>query len=153
MSPQVKSRSVAAKELALKESAGLYPSLYQINTRVLMQELGKELGRPATLHDISDGYLDRLSQQNFDSQWIAINAKDALNASGAGAFFNVLNFGQMYGFHVVLMPAAITGLVVVFVPFSSLLSTHSSLGAAAGGRAAGYSAPCSACPRLRGLAS
>jgi quinol-cytochrome oxidoreductase complex cytochrome b subunit len=56
-----------------------------------------------------------LSQQNFDSQWIAINAKDALNASGAGAFFNVLNFGQMYGFHVVLMPAAITGLVVVHI--------------------------------------
>jgi hypothetical protein len=56
-----------------------------------------------------------LSQQNFDSQWIAINAKDALNASGAGALFNVLNFGQMYGLHIVLMPAAITGLVVIHI--------------------------------------
>jgi quinol-cytochrome oxidoreductase complex cytochrome b subunit len=56
-----------------------------------------------------------LSQQNFDSQWIAINAKDALNASGAGAFFNVLNFGQMYGLHIVLMPAAIIGLVVIHI--------------------------------------
>jgi Cytochrome b(N-terminal)/b6/petB len=56
-----------------------------------------------------------LSQQNFDAQWIAINAKDALNASGVGAFFNVLNFGQMYGLHILLMPAAITGLVVVHI--------------------------------------
>ena len=52
-----------------------------------------------------------LSQQNFDSQYIAVNAKDALNATGFGAFFNVLNFGQMYGIHVVLVPAAIVVLV------------------------------------------
>ena len=56
-----------------------------------------------------------LSQQNFDSQWIAVNAKDALNASGIGAFFNVLNFGQMYGIHVMLLPAAIVVLVVLHV--------------------------------------
>ena len=36
-----------------------------------------------------------LSQQNFDSQWISTQAKDGINASGAGAIFNVLNFGQM----------------------------------------------------------
>ncbi|MDA8330984.1 MAG: cytochrome b N-terminal domain-containing protein [Candidatus Dormibacteraeota bacterium] len=52
-----------------------------------------------------------ISQQNFDSQWIAVNAKDAVNATGAGAFFNVLNFGQMYGLHVVLFPLAVVGLV------------------------------------------
>ncbi len=52
-----------------------------------------------------------LSQQNFDSQWIAINAKDGVNATGAGAFFNVLNFGQMYGLHIVLFPLLVTGLV------------------------------------------
>ena len=56
-----------------------------------------------------------LSQQNFDSQWIAVNAKDALNASGIGAFFNVLNFGQMYGIHVMLLPAAIVVLVVLHI--------------------------------------
>jgi quinol-cytochrome oxidoreductase complex cytochrome b subunit len=54
-----------------------------------------------------------LSQQNFDAQWIAVNAKDALNAAGVGAFFNVLNFGQMYGIHVVLVPAAIIFLVAL----------------------------------------
>ena len=53
-----------------------------------------------------------LSQLNFDSQFIAINGKDAMNAAGAGAFFNVLNFGQMYGLHVMLFPIAVTFLVV-----------------------------------------
>jgi quinol-cytochrome oxidoreductase complex cytochrome b subunit len=52
-----------------------------------------------------------LSQQNFDSQFIAINAKDAMNGAGIGAFFNVLNFGQMYGLHVMLLPIAVTFLV------------------------------------------
>ena len=56
-----------------------------------------------------------LSQQNFDSQFIAINAKDAMNAGGIGAFFNVLNFGQMYGLHVMLLPIAITFLVVAHI--------------------------------------
>jgi len=45
----------------------------------------------------------------------AVNAKDAINATGAGAFFNPLNFGQMYGLHVMLLPIAITLLVVLHV--------------------------------------
>src|SRR5579859_1389558 len=52
-----------------------------------------------------------LSQQNFDAQWIAVNAKDAINSSGAGAFFNVLNFGQMYGIHVMLVPTVVLALI------------------------------------------
>lgn len=56
-----------------------------------------------------------LSQQNFDAQWIAVNSKDATNAAGIGAFFNVLNFGQMYGLHVMLFPALVTALVAVHV--------------------------------------
>ncbi len=56
-----------------------------------------------------------LSQQNFDSQFIAINAKDAMNAGGIGAFFNVLNFGQMYGLHVMLLPIVVTFLVVAHI--------------------------------------
>ena len=61
-----------------------------------------------------------ISQQNFDSQWIAVNAKDAVNATGAGAFFNVLNFGQMYGLHIVLFPL----LVVAMVGLHLLLVRH-----------------------------
>ncbi len=56
-----------------------------------------------------------ISQQNFDGQWIAVNAKDATNAAGIGSFFNVLNFGQMYGLHIALLPMLIATLVVVHV--------------------------------------
>lgn len=47
----------------------LCPSLYQINTRVLMQELIRKLGRPATLDDIPDEDLDNLAQLGFDWIW------------------------------------------------------------------------------------
>jgi len=56
-----------------------------------------------------------LSQQNFDSQWIALSAKDAINSVGVGGFFNVLNFGQMYGLHVMLLPIVVTTLVIVHI--------------------------------------
>jgi ubiquinol-cytochrome c reductase cytochrome b subunit len=54
-----------------------------------------------------------LSQTNFDSQWIGVNAKDAINSTGGGSFFNVLNVGQMLGIHVVLVPAIVLALVVI----------------------------------------
>jgi Cytochrome b(N-terminal)/b6/petB len=53
-----------------------------------------------------------VSQQNFDSQWISTQAKDAMNSIGAGAFFNVTNFGQMYSYHVLLFPLAVVALVI-----------------------------------------
>ena len=56
-----------------------------------------------------------LSQQNFAAQWIAVNAKDAINGAGIGGFFNVLNFGQMFGLHVMLLPIGITLLVVLHI--------------------------------------
>ena len=56
-----------------------------------------------------------LSQQNFAAQWIAVNAKDAINGTGIGGFFNVLNFGQMFGLHVMLLPIGITLLVVLHI--------------------------------------
>jgi hypothetical protein len=52
-----------------------------------------------------------LSQSNFDSQWIAVSAKDAMNSIGIGNFFNVLNFGQMYGFHILVLPVIVFGLI------------------------------------------
>ncbi len=65
------------------------------------------------LVSIGTAFTGYLAQQNFASQWIAVNAKDAINSTGAGAFFNVLNFGQMYGLHVMLLPIVITTLVAV----------------------------------------
>lgn len=56
-----------------------------------------------------------VSQQNFDSQWISTQAKDAMNAAGIGSFWNLMNFGQMYTFHVLLLPLAVVGLVVAHV--------------------------------------
>jgi ubiquinol-cytochrome c reductase cytochrome b subunit len=56
-----------------------------------------------------------LSQENFAAQWIAVNAKDAVNGTGIGGFFNVLNFGQMFGIHVMLLPIGITLLVVLHI--------------------------------------
>ena len=56
-----------------------------------------------------------VSQQNFDAQWISTQAKDAMNAVGIGSFFNLLNFGQMYTYHVLLLPAAVVALVVAHV--------------------------------------
>jgi quinol-cytochrome oxidoreductase complex cytochrome b subunit len=56
-----------------------------------------------------------VSQQNFDAQWISSQAKDAMNSVGIGSFFNLLNFGQMYSYHVFLLPLAVVALVVAHV--------------------------------------
>jgi quinol-cytochrome oxidoreductase complex cytochrome b subunit len=71
------------------------------------------IGAVIFLVSILAAFTGYLAQQNFDSQWIAVNAKDAVNSTGAGGFFNVLNFGQMYGLHVMLIPVAVTILVVL----------------------------------------
>lgn len=47
----------------------LYPSLYQINTRVWLTQLSRELGRPATLDDIPNADLDCLAEMGFDWIW------------------------------------------------------------------------------------
>jgi hypothetical protein len=62
----------------------------------------------ASIVECFTGYL---SQQNFDSQWIATNGKDAFNAVGVGAFFNVMNVGQMLLWHIVLVPILLIALV------------------------------------------
>ena len=41
-----------------------------------------------------------------------------MNAVGVGAFFNLLNFGQMYGFHIFILPwvvALLIGIHLVLV--------------------------------------
>ncbi len=60
---------------------------------------------------IATAFTGYLSQQNFDSQWISTQAKDGINSTGAGAFFNVLNFGQMLLWHVLLLPIAVGALI------------------------------------------
>ena len=68
-------------------------------------------GVVAFLASIVEAFTGYLSQQNFDSQWIATNGKDAFNAAGIGAFFNLMNFGQMLLWHVVLIPLVLVAIV------------------------------------------
>ena len=60
---------------------------------------------------IVEAFTGYLSQQNFDSQWISTNAKDAFNSAGVGAFFDAMNTGQMLLWHIVLIPVALVALV------------------------------------------
>ena len=61
-------------------------------------------GVVAFVASVVECFTGYLSQQNFDSQWISTSGKDAFNAVGVGAFFNVMNFGQMLMWHIVLLP-------------------------------------------------
>jgi glycosidase len=47
-----------------------YPSLFQINTRVWLQRLSRETGRPITLADIDDATLDSFVEHGFDWIWL-----------------------------------------------------------------------------------
>jgi quinol-cytochrome oxidoreductase complex cytochrome b subunit len=52
-----------------------------------------------------------LAQTNWDSQWIAVQAKDLMNAVGLGALFNPMNIGQVLSIHLIVLPLLIAGLV------------------------------------------
>jgi ubiquinol-cytochrome c reductase cytochrome b subunit len=70
------------------------------------------------LASVATAFTGYVSQSNFDSQWISTQAKDGINATGAGAYFNVLNLGQMLMWHIVLLPLAavvLTALHIVLV--------------------------------------
>jgi quinol-cytochrome oxidoreductase complex cytochrome b subunit len=75
-------------------------------------------GAVTFLVSILTAFTGYVSQTNFDSQWIATQAKDGINSTGGGAFFNVLNLGQMLMWHIVLLPigaVALTALHVIMV--------------------------------------
>jgi quinol-cytochrome oxidoreductase complex cytochrome b subunit len=67
------------------------------------------------LASIGTAFTGYLVQSNFDSQWISTQAKDGLNSVGIGAYFNVLNFGQMLMWHIVLLPLVVGVFTVVHV--------------------------------------
>ncbi|MHB8452237.1 MAG: cytochrome b N-terminal domain-containing protein [Mycobacteriales bacterium] len=72
-------------------------------------------GAVAFLTSVGTAFTGYVVQTNFDSQWIATQAKDGLNSVGVGAWFNVLNTGQMLLWHVLLLPLALGVLVVLHV--------------------------------------
>ena len=66
---------------------------------------------------IFTGLTGFLLQTSWDSQWIAVQAKDAMNAMGIGAFFNTLNTGQVLTLHVAVLPLV----AVIFIGIHLLL--------------------------------
>ncbi|MEO7473360.1 MAG: cytochrome b N-terminal domain-containing protein [Pedococcus sp.] len=72
-------------------------------------------GVVAFVASIGTAFTGYLSQTNFDGQWIAAEAKDGINSIGVGAWFNVLNPGQMLLWHVVLLPVAVGAITVMHI--------------------------------------
>ena len=72
-------------------------------------------GMVAFLVSVVTAFTGYLLQTNFDSQWIAFQAKDALNAVGVGAWFNVANVGQIFMWHITLLPLAVGAVVALHV--------------------------------------
>jgi hypothetical protein len=68
-------------------------------------------GVVAFVASIVECFTGYLSQQNFDSQWISTSGKDAFDGVGVGAFFNLMNTGQMLMWHIVLMPIILVALI------------------------------------------
>jgi hypothetical protein len=61
--------STAPVEAGSGHASRRCPTLYQINTRVLLTGLSRTLKRPATLDDILEVELDRLARNGFDWVW------------------------------------------------------------------------------------
>ncbi len=68
-------------------------------------------GGIAFMASIVTAFTGYLSQENFDSQWIATNGKDAFNAVGIGSIWNAMNFGQMFMWHIVLLPLVLVAII------------------------------------------
>ncbi len=47
-----------------------YPTLFQINTRIWLQRLSREVGKPITLADVDDAMLDGFAEKGFDWIWL-----------------------------------------------------------------------------------
>ena len=69
----------------------------------------------AFLVSIFEAFTGYLSQTNFDSQWIAFEAKDAFNSAGIGYFMNAMDFGQALMLHIVFVPVILLVIVGIHV--------------------------------------
>ncbi len=50
---------------------------------------------------------------DFSSQWRSLQGADFYNGSGLGNFLNPLNYSQIFGIHIVIVPLAILGLLAL----------------------------------------
>ncbi len=60
----------AENTLPARLSGTGHPLVYEVNTRVLLQELSRQEGRSVTLGDIPDDMLDRWAGYGFDAVWL-----------------------------------------------------------------------------------
>ena len=63
------------------------------------------LGMLSFLTGVVTAFTGYSSLQDFEAQWLTTQGKDAINSTGMGALFNIMNPGQMITMHVVLFPA------------------------------------------------
>jgi quinol-cytochrome oxidoreductase complex cytochrome b subunit len=73
------------------------------------------LGILAFLVSVATAFTGYASIQDFEAQWITTQGKDAINSTGLGSFFNLLNPGQMITMHVILFPLIALGIVAIHV--------------------------------------
>jgi quinol-cytochrome oxidoreductase complex cytochrome b subunit len=71
------------------------------------------LGIVAFLVGVVTAFTGYASLQDFEAQWITTQGKDAVNSTGLGWFFNLLDTAQMITLHVAVLP--LTAIVVVGV--------------------------------------
>jgi quinol-cytochrome oxidoreductase complex cytochrome b subunit len=90
-------------------------------------------GAVAFLVSIATAFTGYVVQTNFDSQWIATQAKDGINSTGVGAFWNVLNLGQMLLWHIMLLPLGVGIIVVLHVVLVRVRGVAPPIGIAADG--------------------
>ncbi len=69
------------------------------------------LGSLMFLFVIAEAEFGYVLRDDFSSQWRALQGADFYNGSGLGWWINSLNYRQIYGIHVVLIPAIIIGLL------------------------------------------
>ncbi len=53
-----------------REGRVRYPSLYEVNTRVWLDRLSREAGKPVTLATVDDATVDDLARRGFDWIWL-----------------------------------------------------------------------------------
>jgi hypothetical protein len=61
--------TIPARDIPTPGPGPSYPSLFQINTRVVLSDLSRSLNRPATLDDVADSTLDDIAANGFDWVW------------------------------------------------------------------------------------
>lgn len=63
------------------------------------------------------GYVLR---NDFSAQWRSLQGADLYNGSGLGKFINNLNYAQIYGIHIIIIPLLIFGLLFLHYTFVRL---------------------------------